>query len=463
MRGLRMIGALCALVLITTGFAGGGGDGDSPPEIVEESLDYEDTIELSVDDIEAFWADQLPEVFDVRYTTIENVYPYTSQTDPFPACGESGDTYEEMASNAFYCPGPDFIAYDDEDLFPRLYDTEGNIAVAGVLAHEWGHAIEDQLGLLDPPQYDTIVMETMADCFAGAWLRYVDEGGSELLELEPGDVDIALSSVLEIGDPVGLDPYTPGAHGSAFDRVGAFQDGFENGTERCGEYPDDPPEFESLVFTDVDDLATAGNLPLDEIIDLATQDLDAYWAETLTEYEPVSKVIPYDLDDRLPTCGDEEANPGAFNDVAFYCPIEDFVAWENELMEATYEDGDFAVATLIAGQWSSAVQSQLQIDGNALQVAKHKDCLTGSWAGDISEGLRGDDAYLLLTGRPRRGDAHAARLRQPQRHEVRGSGDQLRPRRRLPSGFPRRRRQLRELRAGEAAEEVEGERRGLRI
>src|SRR5680860_497367 len=92
MRGLRMIGALCALVLITTGFAGGGGDGDSPPEIVEESLDYEDTIELSVDDIEAFWADQLPEVFDVRYTTIENVYPYTSQTDPFPACGESGDT-----------------------------------------------------------------------------------------------------------------------------------------------------------------------------------------------------------------------------------------------------------------------------------------------------------------------------------------------------------------------------------
>ena len=69
--------------------------------------------------------------------------------------------------NAFYCLQSNFIAYDDVALMPRLAETFGTFSVALVLAHEWGHGIQDRAGNGDE---QTVYLEQQADCFAGAFL-----------------------------------------------------------------------------------------------------------------------------------------------------------------------------------------------------------------------------------------------------------------------------------------------------
>ena len=56
----------------------------------------------------------------------------------------SAATYKDLADNAFYCTGGGFLAYDDEHLFPDLDEKWGDFTIALTLAHEWGHAIQDQ-------------------------------------------------------------------------------------------------------------------------------------------------------------------------------------------------------------------------------------------------------------------------------------------------------------------------------
>ena len=75
--------------------------------------------------------------------------------------------YADVRGNAFYCVKSNFIAYDDVALMPRLAETFGTFSVALVLAHEWGHAIQDRAGN-DGEQ--TVYLEQQADCFAGAFL-----------------------------------------------------------------------------------------------------------------------------------------------------------------------------------------------------------------------------------------------------------------------------------------------------
>ena len=97
-----------------------------------------------------------------------------------------------------------------------------------VLAHEYGHAIQSRIGALD--QFlATIYTEQQADCFAGAWAGQAYRGESPLLRLGDADVRAGLIAMLEVRDPVGTNQFVEGGHGSAFDRVGAFQEGFVNG------------------------------------------------------------------------------------------------------------------------------------------------------------------------------------------------------------------------------------------
>ena len=60
---------------------------------------------------------------------------------------------------------------------PHLAKTFGTFSVALVLAHEWGHAIQDRAGNDDE---QTVYLEQQADCFAGAFLDHVAENGNAL-------------------------------------------------------------------------------------------------------------------------------------------------------------------------------------------------------------------------------------------------------------------------------------------
>ena len=149
-----------------------------------------------------------------------------------PPCQGHRTVYADVRGNAFYCLKSNFIAYDDVKLMPDLAETFGTFSVALVLAHEWGHAIQDRAGNGDQ---QTVYMEQQADCFAGAFLDHVAENGNALT-LNPATSKRRSSAMLALRDSPGESAQDPSAHGSAFDRIGAFQDGFESGAEKCATY-----------------------------------------------------------------------------------------------------------------------------------------------------------------------------------------------------------------------------------
>jgi predicted metalloprotease len=129
--------------------------------------------------------------------------------------------------NAFYCP-PDRAIY----LVPQfLQDQErlfGDYAPMAVLSHEWGHHIQNLLGIKGPTSK---AFELQADCLMGAFTRHADEAGL----LDYGDFLEALSSAIDAGDPTFLPEDAPGAHGQPEDRVKALTKGFGGGpVTGCG-------------------------------------------------------------------------------------------------------------------------------------------------------------------------------------------------------------------------------------
>jgi hypothetical protein len=112
----------------------------------------------------------------------------------------------------------------------------GDMGVTMVLAHEYGHAVQHQAGL-NNKNTPTLVSEQQADCFAGGYMRWVAEDKSPRFTLSTGDgLNNVLAAVIAFRDPllaegdpeVGVDE-----HGSAFERLSAFQFGFTDGPSAC--------------------------------------------------------------------------------------------------------------------------------------------------------------------------------------------------------------------------------------
>jgi uncharacterized protein len=146
------------------------------------------------------------------------------------ACGPLGD------SAAAYCPADDTIYISEQfatDIYNGALDhalpgssqgygrTVGDFAVAYIVAHEYGHQIQDELGVFQQG-LPTIAFELQADCYAGAWANsaYRED------RLEDGDVQEALDAALAVGD---FDTANPGHHGTPEQRREAWLTGFESG------------------------------------------------------------------------------------------------------------------------------------------------------------------------------------------------------------------------------------------
>ena len=132
--------------------------------------------------------------------------------------------------NAAYCVKQDTIGWDRSYLLPDLIDTFGPMSVVMVLAHEYGHAIQQKAGLVgeDDPG---IVFEQQADCFAGAFIRHVAEGRAALHPQHLRRTELGARSDRLVRD---TDPNDPESiHGSAFERVTAAQIGFTDGAGAC--------------------------------------------------------------------------------------------------------------------------------------------------------------------------------------------------------------------------------------
>jgi predicted metalloprotease len=345
---------------------------------------YETTIKLAVDDLQDYWTDELPALYGVRYTRIPagRIIPYTSHSK-IPRCGPGRVSYKDVAENAFYCNAGKFVAYDDEHLFPQLDKEFGDFTIALTLAHEWGHAVQDQAGLTGP----TIALEQQADCFAGAWVRHVGDGASTRLSLRQGNLDTGLAGFLTFRDPPGSDPTADGAHGSAFDRVSAFQDGYDDGPERCADFENNPPELTDIPFTDQNDAASGGNLPYREVIPATAQDLDAYWSGLLSDYQSVEHIVAFDPNQTLPVCNGQKLPRAQAVDGIAYCGENRSIAYDRTLLPDVYQrSGDFGVAVVIAAEWAVAMQQDQQVTGDPKSLELQQSCFTGSWAGDVVRG-----------------------------------------------------------------------------
>jgi hypothetical protein len=167
---------------------------------------------------------------------------------------ESGCGFAQSATGPFYCPA-DRKVYLDLGFFDELarrFGAPGDFAQAYVIAHEFGHHVQNLLGLSERAAADrrtgansaSVALELQADCFAGVWGHEAARSGRAAagkVELDPGDVEEGLRAAAAIGDDrlqkmatgrVMPDRFT---HGSSAQRVEWFRRGMESGDPRsCG-------------------------------------------------------------------------------------------------------------------------------------------------------------------------------------------------------------------------------------
>ncbi|MGI5244443.1 neutral zinc metallopeptidase [Dactylosporangium sp. CA-139066] len=173
---------------------------------------------------ERYWSAKI-----VGFRPIARIVPYTS--DGELSCG----LQPIPAENAAYCPIGDFIAYDSA-WAEQVYTQMGDAFVFYLLGHEYGHGIQQRLGI----QYQfTIYQELQADCFAGAVIGDSIRVGD--LRLEQGDLDELKSGLISVGDPPGEPWFQEGAHGSPAQRTASFFSGYDTGLDACDLPRQQPP------------------------------------------------------------------------------------------------------------------------------------------------------------------------------------------------------------------------------
>jgi predicted metalloprotease len=373
--------------------------------------DPESIVEDSIVDIEAYWAVMMPDVYDKPYEPLAGGHHTFDERNRPPACGRVRPSYEDVAFNAFYCPDDDLIAVDTGQLVPALSKKFGAFAVAFVLAHEWGHAIQIRGGV--SPRVDTVALEQQADCFAGAWARNVHDGHGERLEPQAGDLENGLAALIAFRDPPGSSPTSDGAHGSAFDRANAFQEGFDQGPQRCADYPTNPPVIVQMPFRSRADRASGGNYPYDPFTDqqgneqpgapeFAAGDLNAYFEESADEAGltfSAPTVLAIDASSP-PECGSERLSTDDVAETVVYCAADNYVGYDDEFTRDVYDEiGDFGVATLLAHEWGAAAQEQSGVDSGTDEAQLQDSCLMGAWTATLLDGspTRRRDANMTLS------------------------------------------------------------------
>lgn len=164
----------------------------------------------------------------------------------FSGATRSGCGAAQAAMGPFYCPLDQKVYIDLAffDEMKRRFGGGGDFAYAYVIAHEVGHHVENQLGILAKVQQRqrsvspaeanalSVRVELMADCLAGIWAFHSDQ---KWKSLEEGDIDEALKTASAIGDDrlqqasqgrIVPDSFT---HGSAEQRTRWFMTGFKSG------------------------------------------------------------------------------------------------------------------------------------------------------------------------------------------------------------------------------------------
>lgn len=340
----------------------------------------------AVADLYDFWHEQLPKHFNEEFEELQRLLSYDSTKDKIEICGTT--TFELV--NAFYCggAGEDVIAWDRGVLLPELAKDFTEMSVVGVLAHEMGHAVQFRLGDKSNMSQSTptIVREQQADCYMGNFMRYVVDGESKHFELNTGDgLNAILATLFFIRDPAGFDHRTEGAHGLAFDRVYAFQEGFRNDPKRCAKM--DPEEIDDRI---AEKERTEKDEDVEGQVDVTDEEIQQLLEKSLNEAFQDNGAEQPEIRYDGAKCDDGKAT----SPVA-YCPDENVVAVDLEKLskiatplaegEQPGEEGagigDFAAFAEIVSRYTLSIQKSVGARLDDEEASLRTACLTGAWAG----------------------------------------------------------------------------------
>ncbi len=203
----------------------------------------------TAESLDAVWQDQLPAQAGVAYQQPQFVLWDGSYVSS--ACGNASS-----AVGPFYCPG-DSSVYLDMSFFSQMETTLGAkdapLAQEYIVAHEFGHHIQNQLGVMDRTDRsgkgatsDSVRTELQADCYAGLWVYYASStidpqsGQPFLVRPTQEEIQTALDAAAAVGDDhiqqrsagrIDADSWT---HGSSQQRVRWFTTGMETGSvQQC--------------------------------------------------------------------------------------------------------------------------------------------------------------------------------------------------------------------------------------
>lgn len=227
----------------------GGAPADTTPCRTGEDANKFDkcAVQLFTNSVQDYWSQALPEQGGNEYQDTRTV-TFTGSTSS--GCGQAA-----AALGPFYCPN-DRLVYLDSTFFDDMLEGQlgakgGPFAIGYVVAHEYGHYIEHQLGFLgrtrtqQGSRSDAVKVELMADCLAGMWARSAQqtkdaEGNAIISELTQEDIANAIDAAQAVGDDriqkrssgrVDPEQWT---HGSAEQRVHWFNVGLKKGSlEAC--------------------------------------------------------------------------------------------------------------------------------------------------------------------------------------------------------------------------------------
>jgi predicted metalloprotease len=237
-----------------TGLVGGGGGdpaaSDSALTECQTGQDANERIDCRMKgaaaSLDAYWQEEAPNV-GLDYASPQPIVLFSQGTST--GCGSASS-----ATGPFYCP-PDQTIYIDTSFYDQLesqFGAEGGpLAEMYVVAHEWGHHIQNLAGILERaqdgdtgPTSNSVRTELQADCFAGSWAaaasQTVDENGVPFLQpITRDQYAQAIDAAAAVGDDR-IQEATQGqvnphsfTHGTSEQRVNWFETGYEQGAGAC--------------------------------------------------------------------------------------------------------------------------------------------------------------------------------------------------------------------------------------
>jgi predicted metalloprotease len=211
-----------------------------------EQLDCQNV--LYVNSIQDYWVDALPKSFGEQYKPAKTVL---FSNNVSTGCGAA-----DSGVGPFYCPADDRV-YIDLAFYQVLSDqlgAPGEFAQPYVLAHEYGHHVQDLLGTEAAMRREqerspsdanklSVKLELQADCYAGAWAKNAtgtDDGSGQKIfkSITQQDIQEGLDTAAKIGDDtlqqrgggrVNPEEFT---HGTSAQRQGWFSKGYESGSPK---------------------------------------------------------------------------------------------------------------------------------------------------------------------------------------------------------------------------------------